>query len=64
MEIISNTSKLAKTGKFQRISRVPENSEGCPKNFGNLIFWVQNQFQWLKLSGKNTQYVENEIDQK
>ena len=57
-----NMLKSAKTGKFHRISRVPENFEKVPENFWNWIFWVQNQLQWLKLSGKNAQ--NDETDQK
>ena len=56
--MMPNMSKSAKPGKFQRISRVPENSEEAPEKSESLIFWVQNQFQWLKLSGNDAQYVE------
>jgi len=37
---------------FQKISGI------VPEKFGNLIFWVQNQFQRLTLSGNDAQYIE------
>ena len=48
--------QFAKNSKFQRISRFPENSWNFWKT-GILKFWAQNPFQWLKLSGNDTQYV-------
>ena len=53
-----NILKLAKTRQFPEISRFPENSGKVPEKFGSLMFWMQNQFQWLKLSGNDAQYVE------
>ena len=56
--MIPNMLDLALKSQFQRFSRFPENFW---KNFwktGILKFWAQNQVQWQKLSGKNTQYIE------
>ena len=55
---IPNIMKLAKTRQFPEISRFPENSGKVPEKFGSLIFWVQNQFQWLKSSGNDAPYIE------
>ena len=57
VELIPNMLQFAQNSNFQRISRFPEDFW---KNFwktGILKFWAQNPFQWLKLSGNDTQYV-------
>ena len=56
--MIPNMLELAQNSNILRTSRFPENFW---KNFwtiGILKFWAQNQVQWQKLSGKNTQYIE------
>ena len=40
-----------------RISRFPQNFWKDSRNISILKFWLQNQFQWLKLSRNDTQYV-------
>ena len=55
---ISNILKLAKTSQFLGISRFPDFQFPDSRNVGNLKFWVENQGQWPKLSGKNAQYIE------
>ena len=55
---IPNMLKLAKNSKFRRISRFPETFWKKSRKIWNLKFWVQNQAQWPKLSGKNTQHIE------
>ena len=55
--MIPNILDLAQNSKFWRIPRFPENSWKDYRNIWILKFWLQNQFQWLKLSGNDTQYV-------
>ena len=54
-----NWPNIANSGKFpdfQKISRkFPEKKS---RKLWNLIFWVQNQFQWLKSSGNDAPYIE------
>ena len=55
--MIPNMLELAQNCKFLRISRFPENFWKDSRNIWILKFWLQNQFQWLKLSGNDTQCV-------
>ena len=55
---IPNILKLAQTSQFPGISGFPDFKFPDSRKTGNLKFWVQNQAQWPKLSGKNTQYIE------
>ena len=50
--------ELAQNSKFQATSRFPDFQIPDFKKIGILNFWAQNQVQWQKLSGKNTQYIE------
>ena len=50
--------ELAQNRKFQATSRFPDFQIPDFKETGILNFWAQNQVQWQKLSGKNTQYIE------
>ena len=43
---------------FQKISRFPEHFWNNSRKIWILKFWLQNQAQWPKLSGKNTQCIE------
>ena len=60
--MMPHTLKLAKHSKLWKISRFPENfqeiSRKKSRKVWNLIFWVQNQFQWLKSSGNDAPYME------
>ena len=62
MGIMPNMLNLAKVAKsreypcFQKISG--KITEKNPDKFLDLIFWVQNQFQWLKSSGNDAPYME------
>ena len=53
-----NVLKFAKTSQLPGIFRFSDFQFPDSRKIGNLKFWVQNQAQWLKLSGKNTQYIE------
>ena len=55
--MIPNMLELAQNCKFLRISRFPENFWKDSRNIWIFKFWLQNQFQWLKLSGNDTQCV-------
>ena len=54
---IPNILKLAQTSQFPGISRFPDVQFPDSRKIGNLEFWVENQGQWPKLSGKSTQYI-------
>ena len=56
--MIPNMLELAQNSKFQATSRFPDFQIPDFKKTGILNFWAQNQVQWQKLSGKNTQYIE------
>ena len=55
---IPNILELAQTSQFPGISRFPDFQFPDSRKIGNLKFWVQNQAQWCKLSGKNMQHIE------
>ena len=55
--MIPNMLGLAQNCKFLRISRFPENVWKNSRNIWILKFCLQNPYQWLKLSGNDTQYV-------
>ena len=55
---ILNILKLAQNSQFPGISRFPDVQFPDSRKIGNLKFWVENQGQWPKLSGKNTQLIE------
>ena len=50
-----NLAKVANSREYPCFQKI---SGKVPEKCGNLIFWVQNQFQWLKLSGNDAPYIE------
>ena len=49
--------KFDQNSKFLRVSRFLENFWKYFSKAGILKFWIQNWYQWPKMSGNHTQYV-------